>query len=155
MASKKVFGGLEYEVEGFSQMSKALKKTSLGGDVRKALKDTSNVVVNEARSRLQSDAVGPSRRSAAMYSASATQRGASVKMNPGSRFPWAWGLEFGSKRYRQFEPWRGNQWVRIGDGPGYYLQPAIREKKDEAIRLLDQRLSLLFDHLPDANSVSR
>lgn len=32
-----------------------------------------------------------------------------------------WGAEFGSVRWRQFEPWRGND-----DGAGYFLWPTIR-----------------------------
>jgi hypothetical protein len=52
--------------------------------------------------------------------------------------PFAFGAEFGAKRYPQFQPWRGNQWV-AGEGPatgvGYFLYPAIRERRAEVERI--------------------
>jgi hypothetical protein len=57
-------------------------------------------------------------------------RQASVRLGRGA--PYAFGAEFGAKRYNQFKPWTGNQWVE-GSGPaggvGYFLYPAIREQK--------------------------
>jgi hypothetical protein len=41
-----------------------------------------------------------------------------------------WGAEFGSDRFRQFRPWRGN-----GSLAGYFLWPAIR---DDAADILDR-----------------
>src|SRR5512147_1301244 len=39
--------------------------------------------------------------------------------------PWDFGAEFGSKRYKQFLPWRGND-----DGAGYFLWPTVRLFRD-------------------------
>jgi hypothetical protein len=36
-----------------------------------------------------------------------------------------WGAEFGSDRFRQFSPWRGNK-----DGAGYFLWPTVRDEGD-------------------------
>ena len=41
----------------------------------------------------------------------------------------ALGAEFGSKRYTQFPPWRGNQFT--GGDVGYMLHPAIRDNETE------------------------
>jgi hypothetical protein len=52
--------------------------------------------------------------------------------------PFAFGAEFGAKRYPQFAAWRGNQWVGgsgPADGVGYFLYPAIREQHAEVERI--------------------
>jgi len=79
-----------------------------------------------------------------MVGRSVTQRGAGIKLR-GKKYPWAWGAEWGAKRAwvfgrvttqgklsrRQFPVWRGNQFVIRGrSGPGWIIQPAIRENLD-------------------------
>lgn len=39
-----------------------------------------------------------------------------------------WGAEFGSDRFRQFSPWRGND-----TGAGYFLWPTVRAESDSTI----------------------
>lgn len=39
-----------------------------------------------------------------------------------------WGAEFGSDRFRQFRPWRGNK-----GNAGYFLWPTVRDQSDEII----------------------
>ena len=49
-----------------------------------------------------------------------------------TEFPYAAGVEFGSWAYKQFRPWRGNQWtVDPGTSTGYVVQDAIRDKLPE------------------------
>lgn len=43
----------------------------------------------------------------------------------GSGYDMAAGAEFGSRRYRQFKPWRGS-----GDSGGYFLYPTISRDAD-------------------------
>lgn len=50
-----------------------------------------------------------------------------VMLGDNRRYAFARGSEWGARRYRQFPPWRGNQWMSWGGGPGYFLHPAIRE----------------------------
>jgi len=41
------------------------------------------------------------------------------------------GDEFGSRAFKQFRPWRGNQWTNWPDGSiGYGLLPVIREQEE-------------------------
>ena len=51
---------------------------------------------------------------------SGTARQASVVLKY-SRYPWAAGAEFGSRRYKQFKPYRGAD-------KGYLIQPTIEQK---------------------------
>lgn len=66
--------------------------------------------------------------------ASRKQRESSVRIG-GARRPYAVGLEFGAKKYRQFPPWRGNQWPStwVPEGVGYVIHPVIRESRQEIL----------------------
>lgn len=50
-----------------------------------------------------------------------------VLLGDNRRYAFARGAEWGARKYRQFPPWRGNQFMSWGGGPGYFLHPAIRE----------------------------
>lgn len=50
-----------------------------------------------------------------------------------------WGAEFGSDRFRQFSPWRGND-----EGAGYFLWPTIRADNDH---IMDEYSGALADAL--------
>lgn len=52
----------------------------------------------------------------------------------GPKYPYFWGAEFGARNYRQFEKWRGNQWGGWDGGPGYFLNPTIRQDGPALIR---------------------
>ncbi len=63
----------------------------------------------------------------------------------GARVPHYFGKEFGSIRYKQFPPWRGNK----GEA-GYAIWPTIREKREEFIGRYLQMLRRLTDRaFPD------
>lgn len=67
----------------------------------------------------------PVPKSSGMITVYATQREAGLRLRY-SQFPWAAGAEFGSRKYRQFRPWVGNQWTGSGQFPGYMIGPAFR-----------------------------
>lgn len=58
--------------------------------------------------------------------------------------PFAMGAEFGSVRFRQFEPWRGS-----GGGAGYFLYPEIRAQRD---RIIERYRQVLDELLPERST---
>lgn len=122
--SQKIRSGT-VQVSGLPELSKALK--AIGPDAQKELREASKrvatFVANDARSAALSIGgvaahVAPSIKPVGGVS------GAGVAMG-GSSYPMAGGAEFGSMRYRQFKPWRGNS-----SDAGYFLYPAIRQDAD-------------------------
>lgn len=69
----------------------------------------------------------------------------SVISGGGGRVPFFYGAEFGSKRYGQFMPWRGNAFGGWSGGPGYFLHPAIREEGPEAVEKYWVRMQKILD----------
>lgn len=113
------------KVDGLTELNRALR--AIGPDAQKELKEASRevarFVANDARAAaysLGSTAahVAPS------ISAVGGVSGAGVAFG-GARYPMAGGAEFGSVRYKQFQPWRGN-----GPQAGYFVYPAIRRDVD-------------------------
>lgn len=113
------------QVTGLPELSRALK--AIGPDAQKELRDASKrvatFVANDARSAAQSIGgvaahVAPSIKPVGGVS------GAGVAMG-GAAYPMAGGAEFGSLRFKQFKPWRGN-----GSDAGYFLYPSIRRDAD-------------------------
>lgn len=116
----------DVKVDGLKELNKALK--AIGPDARKDLKEASKkvatFVANDARSAAYSIGgvaahVAPSIKPVASIAGSA---GVSIG---GTAYPMAGGAEFGSIKYKQFQPWRGN-----GSDAGYFLYPAIRQDVD-------------------------
>jgi hypothetical protein len=61
----------------------------------------------------------------------------------------SFGAEFGSKQYKQFPAWRGNQWEDTGN-VGYMVHPAIREKLDEVMTIYANEVTrIMRDAYPD------
>lgn len=58
--------------------------------------------------------------------ASKSASSVAILLGDNGRYAFARGAEWGARRYKQFPPWRGNQWMSWGGGPGYFLHPAIR-----------------------------
>jgi hypothetical protein len=94
-----------------------------------------------------------------MVGRSATMKGAAVTLK-GGKYPWAWGAEYGARRAwvfgrvttqnqlrrRQFPVWRGNQFVTRGvSGPGWIIQPALRENLDRVLDRLADGLAEVID----------
>lgn len=119
----------DVKVDGLRELNAALK--AIGPDARKELKAASkkvaDFVANDARSAAYSIGgvaahVAPSIKPVASIAGSA---GVSIG---GAAFPMAGGAEFGSLKYRQFQPWRGS-----GSDAGYFLYPAIRQDVDRIV----------------------
>lgn len=122
--SQKIRSGT-VQVEGLRELSRALK--AIGPDAQKELKDASKrvaaFVADDARAAAYSIG-GVAAHVAPSIKPTGGVAGAGVAMG-GASYPMAGGAEFGSYKYKQFKPWRGNS-----TGAGYFLYPTIRENAD-------------------------
>lgn len=133
-------------VEGLDEFRARLKE--LGAEWPKALgqanKQAAGVIVKSAQER--ADALGSTAAHVSSSIKAAAQERAAVITLGGNSMPMALGAEFGARKYPQFPPWRGNQWTE-GDGPaagvGYFLNPAVRETRDEFVDVYDAAMRLL------------
>lgn len=125
------------QVEGLYEFLAQVKTTApqVVGQVSETNKLAADMVKDAAKSKA-SGLGGVANKAAGSLATSKATRQASVRLGMGMAF--AFGAEFGAKRYNQFKPWRGNQWV-AGDGPasgvGYFLYPAIREQRADVERI--------------------
>lgn len=137
-------------VEGLRDFVKALK--TVDAQYPKAVRQANFDLAAElvARAKSEADSVGGVARKAARSLRAARQTGASVVSGGGARHPYFWGAEFGSKQYRQFRAWRGNQYGGWSGGPGYFLHPTIRSESEKLIDAWVARLDALSrDAFPD------
>lgn len=113
-------------VVGMRELQAALRRvdTALPRQLRLAGNAAVAGIVTGAQARARSQG-GVAAKTAPSIRAASEQRAAAVKIG-GARYPFALGAEFGAQRFRQFEPWRGNQWV-MTPGVGYFLHPEIVE----------------------------
>lgn len=127
-------------IEGLSGFAKALKAVDedFPKSLRKANYDLAGEIVTRARSEARSE--GPVEAAASRSLKSARSANSSTVVGGGARYPYFWGAEFGSKAYKQFQPWRGNQWGGWEGGPGYFLHPTIRR---DAKALLDEYMKTI------------
>lgn len=139
-------------------------------EAKQALRDGAQTIQKSAqRKALRKPGGGtyPARRG--MVGRSATGTGAGIKLK-GKRYPWAWGAEYGAKRAwvfgrvttqaklsrRQFAVWRGNQFVVRGrSGPGWLIQPAIRENVDAVTEQIASDLVGVMDRALTAAGVPK
>lgn len=128
------------EVHGLGELQRALRALPKEHKkaVTKANRDAATIVARGAKSRAMARG-GVAAHVAPSIRASAGQTSAGVAFG-GARWPMAAGAEFGSMRFKQFDPWTGN-----GPDAGYFVYPTIRdddgewmgpyqESLDEAIR---------------------
>jgi hypothetical protein len=122
--SQKIRSGT-VKVDGLAELNRALK--ALGPEAQKELKAASRRVADFVAKDAASAArtiggvaahVAPSIKPVGGVS------GAGVAFG-GSAYPMAGGAEFGSIRFKQFKPWRGNS-----SDAGYFIYPAIRQDAD-------------------------
>lgn len=122
--SQKIRSGT-VKVDGLVELNRALK--ALGPEAQKELKDASrrvaDFVAKDAASAAHSIGgvaahVAPSIKPVGGVS------GAGVAFG-GASYPMAGGAEFGSLRFHQFKPWRGNS-----SDAGYFVYPSIRQDAD-------------------------
>lgn len=121
---------LEYDdVVAFQQALRRANAESKAA-VKAVNKSVAELVVEKAKGAAEGrQAV----KAAASLRAANTVGAAQVK-GGSARLPWFKGAEFGSKRYKQFKPWRGNQSVNAFEGgAGYFLYPSIRASKNEIL----------------------
>lgn len=127
--------GAGVKVTGLKELNAALK--ALGPDVQKELKEANfevgDMVAGDARS-IALGLGGVAAKVAPSIRATKTQAGAAVSFG-GAAYPFAGGAEFGSLKYKQFKPWRGN-----GSDAGYFLYPAIRQDADQIEATYTQRI---------------
>jgi hypothetical protein len=119
------------QVEGLYEFLRSVKETApqVVGEVATTNKMAADIVKDAAKSKA-SGLGGVANKAAGSLATSKATRQATVRLGRG--MPFAFGAEFGALRYRQFEPWRGNQWVAgsgPADGVGYFLNPAVREQR--------------------------
>lgn len=131
------------EIVGLTDFTRALKVAC--EQAPKAMKEANYEVADllvkaaKARARNEPGVAGKASRS---LRASRTAAYASIR-GGGGRYPYFYGAEFGSKRYGQFQSWRGNQWGGWNGGPGYFLHPAIRAEGPKAIEKYMEKIDAL------------
>ena len=73
-----------------------------------------------------------------------------IYLGDNRKYAFAEGSEWGARQYKQFPPWRGNQWMSWGGGPGYFLHPAIREIGTQVVEELWESIrGLAYRAFPD------
>lgn len=117
----------EYEIQGLTAFRRAL--ADMADSLPTSLRDynvrAATEIVAEGKSR-----AGYARQAAKAAQSLRASRAAgyvAVMLGNNGVYAFARGTEFGALRYHQFPTWRGNQWSGWDPGPGYYLQPAIRD----------------------------
>jgi hypothetical protein len=122
------------EVEGLKEMRRALEAAAPGlrEQIKQANISVAEHVAESARSRASAMG-GVAAKAAPSIRANRTNAYAAVS-GGGARYPYFYGAEFGSLKYKQFKGWRGNQWTPWGDsGVGYFLHPTIRDQRQQII----------------------
>lgn len=136
------------EVSGLAEFVRELRRVDFGKDLGRANQAVSEPIAADARSRAMSRG-GSAAKTARSIKATRKAAKATIAVG-GPRFPFAWGAEFGAKKYRQFPRWRGNQWNPDAGGVGYFLHPAIRDGKEAfERRYLDEIEKVAAKAFPD------
>lgn len=126
---------VKHRIEGLDSFRGDLKQLAKDLDDGDVMRDAhyaiGELIVTSAQHRagslgaMQAKAARSARAGRAKNAASVTIGGASS--------PFALGAEFGSNRFRQFDPWRGS-----GKGAGYWLWPAVRSEDRAIERVYEQ-----------------
>jgi hypothetical protein len=118
------------KVAGLDDFRRELRRAdpALKEALKRVHKDLAEWVLEGARARSRKSHVKKA------ITARGSQRAAELAMLK-SRAEDVFGDEFGSHKYKQFPPWRGNQWTDPkGLRVGYMLHPEIRARSDEISR---------------------
>lgn len=125
--------GVEWEIQDLDRTRRAIGR--FGKEAKREIKvanlEAAELVVRLAKARanrLGGVAAHVARDD--LLNAKSTQRKAEVALGPGGRFSPAFGAEFGSKQFRQFGPWTGND-----ERAGRFLFPTIREDTREIVEV--------------------
>lgn len=132
------------EIHGLRELNRALR--SVGPELRKEFKTATKAIAGfvsqDARALAYSQGgvaarVAPTLRPVA--GATGNAFGAGVSFG-GANHPEAMGAEFGSVRYKQFEPWRGSD-----SSAGYFLYPAIRKDSTQIVEEFEKAADRLLN----------
>lgn len=126
-------------VEGLPELSRALKSIDPG--LQKELRATNRQVAQDVTAAAKGRALSlgsVAAKTAGSLRATAGATSAGVGMG-GSGYEFAGGAEFGSLKYKQFQPWRGND-----SDAGYFLYPTIRDKADEIVETYDDAMKTVI-----------
>lgn len=127
---------LRVDYDDVVRFQSALKRTNpeIKAKLKAVNRNTAQMVVDVAQAKAGS--VGRQAAKAASTLRAANTVGSSQVKGGSGRLPWFKGAEFGSKRYAQFQSWRGNASTNAFDGgAGYFLFPAIREHREQILGL--------------------
>lgn len=118
------------EVQGLADLRRdlLLLDRALPNRLKAANRRAAELIAERARGSFAAR-TGVAPKVAASVRVLAQQAGAAIKLG-GNAFPYALGSEFGAIRYTQFPPFKHKP------DSGYSLFPAIREKKDEAEKMI-------------------
>ena|ERR1700740_47836 len=144
--SKVTVGSEAIYIEGLSDFNRALR--AVDAEYPKAMRRAgyglARGLVLAARAQATGMSIRTGSKAARSLRAGTTASNAYVQ-GGGARYPYFYGAEFGSKRYGQFQSWRGNQWGGWDGGPGYFLHPAIRKQGPALLRVYMAELDRLTD----------
>lgn len=138
----------ESVVNGLNDLIAAAKEMGdlLPREVGKTNKVAAQFIVDRAQAEARKQG-GVAAKSAPAVKAAAQQRNVAIRLD-GKKYPFSLGSEFGSLQFDQFKPWRGNQWTAFEGGVGYWLQPTIRDSREEFdafyLDLLDDLAKRIF-----------
>lgn len=136
--------GASVKVAGLDELRRELKKLDDKG-LTERLKDANYAVASTVVERAKSMVSTRMQASAAQSLKAARQAARAQVSGGGASKPFFGGAEFGSIRYRQFEPWRGS-----GTGAGYFLYPAIRASIDDILETYGDAIEkLAAEAFPD------
>lgn len=143
-------GDFRAHVAGLDEMRKELRKASkkAGPAIGKANFEVGQQVVEWSRGAVRT---GTGRKAFEKKAITATrkQRAATIRLDA-NKFGGTLGAEFGAKRWPQFEPWRGNQFIDVGTGVGYIVHPTIEGRiADIEDEYMDAIMRVLSDAFPD------
>lgn len=124
MANQRVKTGL-IRVDGLVELNRSLKAMGpeFKGELRKTNKIVADFVATDSKGAAIALGSTPAHVAPTIKStAGALSAGVSLG---GPGFEMAAGAEFGSDRFKQFQPWRG-----AGEDAGYFVYPTIRRNED-------------------------
>lgn len=126
------------KVDGLAELNRSFKDMHNGmqADLKAASKDVADDVRRASVGAAYSIG-GVAAHVAPSLSSVATPTSAAVA-GGGASYAMFGGAEFGSNRYKQFRPWRGN-----GMDAGYFVYPSIRANSD----LIVQKYTAAADHI--------
>lgn len=142
----------ELKIEGLAELAKGLRDIdrSLGKAITRAL----TTFTKKTQTRAETIGAGLGgvhahvvRRKGIGRFASQTQAGLVLKAKD-KNMPEAFGAEFGALAYKQFPPYRGNQWTDpTGSQIGYMIHPAIRQTLPTSVTEIADEIAAEIDRV--------